>query len=260
MQRLASGGFRLVPWTVPAAVRYIEPRSSNARGSRRPYCTSPGLRMWQCKKCGEEHAEPFDACWNCGASRNGVENPDYRPVVDAAEIVVSQAAGGPWSGLVAGAGTAAVVGYIDRLVLDLVVLWDSPSLRNYLMEYLAGIAIWALVMAGGGAVTGWIGGRTGRVMSAAGKGALIMVLTQVLFVLVAGAADQILELPPQQMLAVLLNVAALGAIAGTVGTIVGRSRQGRDTNVACIQYSLSDVLLVTAMFAALGGSVAVLAQ
>ena len=36
--------------------------------------------MWQCEKCREEVDEPFDACWNCGAARDGTPDPDFLQV------------------------------------------------------------------------------------------------------------------------------------------------------------------------------------
>jgi hypothetical protein len=34
--------------------------------------------MWTCKKCGERIEETFDACWKCGTSMDGVEDPEFR--------------------------------------------------------------------------------------------------------------------------------------------------------------------------------------
>ncbi len=33
--------------------------------------------MWTCQKCQEKIEDSFDACWNCGTSQEGVENPDF---------------------------------------------------------------------------------------------------------------------------------------------------------------------------------------
>jgi hypothetical protein len=40
--------------------------------------------MWQCVKCREEVEENFDACWNCGTSRDGTEDPYFRKTEDVA--------------------------------------------------------------------------------------------------------------------------------------------------------------------------------
>ncbi len=34
--------------------------------------------MWQCGKCHETIGDSFDACWNCGTSKEGQENPDFK--------------------------------------------------------------------------------------------------------------------------------------------------------------------------------------
>jgi uncharacterized protein YbjQ (UPF0145 family) len=34
--------------------------------------------MWQCGKCQETIGDSFDACWNCGTSREGKETPDFK--------------------------------------------------------------------------------------------------------------------------------------------------------------------------------------
>jgi len=33
--------------------------------------------MWTCSKCREQVEDGFDACWNCGTSREGIEDPDF---------------------------------------------------------------------------------------------------------------------------------------------------------------------------------------
>lgn len=34
--------------------------------------------MWQCVKCREELEDSFDTCSNCGTSKDGPEDPDFR--------------------------------------------------------------------------------------------------------------------------------------------------------------------------------------
>ena len=34
--------------------------------------------MWECKKCRERVEGSFDVCWNCGTSRDGVEDPSFQ--------------------------------------------------------------------------------------------------------------------------------------------------------------------------------------
>jgi hypothetical protein len=33
--------------------------------------------MWQCTKCHETSDDTFGACWNCGTSKEGVEDPSF---------------------------------------------------------------------------------------------------------------------------------------------------------------------------------------
>ena len=39
--------------------------------------------MWQCVKCGEQVEEDFEGCWNCGTTRDGVEDPYFRKADEA---------------------------------------------------------------------------------------------------------------------------------------------------------------------------------
>ena len=34
--------------------------------------------MWQCGKCREKVEDGFDVCWNCGTSKAGVDDPEFR--------------------------------------------------------------------------------------------------------------------------------------------------------------------------------------
>ena len=38
--------------------------------------------MWECMKCSEQLEDSFDVCWNCGTSRDGTNDPDFRKVDD----------------------------------------------------------------------------------------------------------------------------------------------------------------------------------
>src|SRR4051794_40510266 len=39
--------------------------------------------MWQCTKCRESIEDPFDVCWSCGTSKDGVEDPSFQNAEDA---------------------------------------------------------------------------------------------------------------------------------------------------------------------------------
>src|SRR5262245_51376234 len=34
--------------------------------------------MWKCSKCLEAVDDGFEVCWNCGTSREGIEDPEFR--------------------------------------------------------------------------------------------------------------------------------------------------------------------------------------
>jgi hypothetical protein len=38
--------------------------------------------MWKCKKCHEEVEDSFAVCWNCGTSKEGIEDPSFRKADD----------------------------------------------------------------------------------------------------------------------------------------------------------------------------------
>ena len=40
------------------------------------------MDMWRCQKCGEAVDRWLDVCWRCGASRDGVEDPNFRSESD----------------------------------------------------------------------------------------------------------------------------------------------------------------------------------
>lgn len=39
--------------------------------------------MWPCVNCREKLEDNFDVCWNCGTSRDGTEDPDFRKADEA---------------------------------------------------------------------------------------------------------------------------------------------------------------------------------
>ncbi|MBX6313805.1 MAG: hypothetical protein IRY99_12940 [Isosphaeraceae bacterium] len=42
--------------------------------------------MWTCPKCGAKVDPSFDVCWQCGTSREGVEDPSFVPADQAEPI------------------------------------------------------------------------------------------------------------------------------------------------------------------------------
>jgi Zn finger protein HypA/HybF involved in hydrogenase expression len=47
--------------------------------------------MWQCAKCRKRLEDDFGSCWNCGTSKDGVEDPDFRKVDEVPSDQVSEA-------------------------------------------------------------------------------------------------------------------------------------------------------------------------
>ena len=53
--------------------------------------------MWQCMKCRQEVEDNFDVCWNCGTSRDGTEDPDFRKADEIPAASLSGVAAAPLS-------------------------------------------------------------------------------------------------------------------------------------------------------------------
>ena len=45
--------------------------------------------MWECRKCHEKHEDSFEVCWNCGTSKDGLEDPTFHRVDEIDPIAVS---------------------------------------------------------------------------------------------------------------------------------------------------------------------------
>ena len=41
--------------------------------------------MWLCSKCREQIEDTFEVCWNCGTSKDGVEDPSFSKRADGVE-------------------------------------------------------------------------------------------------------------------------------------------------------------------------------
>jgi hypothetical protein len=42
--------------------------------------------MWNCPKCSTKVDQDFDICWNCGTSKEGIEDPSFVPADQAEPI------------------------------------------------------------------------------------------------------------------------------------------------------------------------------
>jgi hypothetical protein len=54
-----------------------------------------GIGMWQCGKCRERVEDNFEVCWNCGTSRDGTEDPNFRKAEEAPVPSIEQHSGLP---------------------------------------------------------------------------------------------------------------------------------------------------------------------
>jgi len=50
-----------------------------------------GDTMWKCPKCQVQHEDAFEVCWNCGTSKEGVEDPAFSRVDESAQTSESSA-------------------------------------------------------------------------------------------------------------------------------------------------------------------------
>ncbi len=214
--------------------------------------------MWQCTKCGELIDEPFDACWSCGTSKDGVEQPAFHAEVDVVETPTVGRTSRRWNGFLAGAALTWLVGYVDFVVPYLVAMPGNSRIRDRLAEFLLAAAVWSLMVAVGGGIAGWIGSRTNRLVTTALKGALIVLVFQAMIIIFTSSPFAFFKIPLPRIVAILINLAALGAIAGCAGKIFGRSRQQVDTTEEPVQYSLAEMLFITMLFGFLFGSLAFL--
>jgi hypothetical protein len=215
--------------------------------------------MWRCQKCGEDIEDSFDVCWNCGTSKEGVEDLAFRAEEDVVETEPSGRPNRCWNGFLAGAAFTAVVGYVDYVIPYLAAMPTTPAIRANLGWILAGGVIWSLLHAGGGGISGWIGGRTKHMAGAAWRGALILLATHGVVELITGFVE-FLALPVGRIAAVFVNMLALGAIAGCIGVVFARPRPSGETPGEPVQYSLSEALFITVLFSVLFASLAVLSR
>jgi hypothetical protein len=42
--------------------------------------------MWTCPQCGESVEDSFDACWNCGTTKEGASDSDVQAVGKPARV------------------------------------------------------------------------------------------------------------------------------------------------------------------------------
>lgn len=216
--------------------------------------------MWQCTKCGEEIDDPFEACWNCGTSKDGVADPEFESETDAAEAGTPPENRWRLNAFWAAAIVTGVAGFVVFLVPPLVLMSNSPATRKMLGMYIVLAAAESFLVSCGGGLAGWIGSKTDRMAIAACRGVLILFVVQGLLNLLTGFVVVFIGMPAPKALGLLAAFASLGAIAGSVGRIVGRPNQDVKTAEERVQFRIADVLFFMLLFSCLFASIAVLAR
>lgn len=182
--------------------------------------------MWQCQKCGEEILDPFENCWVCGTSREGVEDPLFEPVVDQPDLSAGLSDSPTIRGFAAGAVVSVIVDFLHPFIMLFLVylagtvVIRKDALRSTLLFALA----WAEFAAIGGAIAGAIGARAKTVRSALVPCMLSCVLF--LFIFIAALTNFLVHWPGEVLLGSLTIAAFTGALAG--GFVVGRKLASQD--------------------------------
>ena len=216
--------------------------------------------MWRCQKCSEHIEDSFDTCWKCRKSKHGVEDPDFELEANVAQAGTPRGKLRRLNGFWAAAFVTAVVSFLSILVPWLGVMSDNPRIRISLVELLIMTAIQSLVVAIGGGFAGWIGEDTDHIAEAATKGALALLLVQGPLILITGGLAAFFEIPLHAKAAVLVSTLTLGAIAGSIGRIVGKLRVDDGSTEEPLQWSIGEMLFLTFLFSLLFAASAVLSR
>jgi len=184
--------------------------------------------MWRCKKCGEDIEDLFDACWACGTSREGVEDPLFKPVVDQPEASTGLSDSPTVRGLWTGAVVSVVIAFLHPFIMLFVAYLADPAAIGpgaLSSTFLFGF-VWAAFALIGGGIAGAMGARAQTERAALIGGVLSCVLFHFLFLI---AATNGLTHWPRKILLGSLSIAAFtGALAGFVGFVVGKKRGAKD--------------------------------
>lgn len=216
--------------------------------------------MWQCQKCGEGLDDSFDTCWKCRKTKYGVEDPDFELEADVAQAGPPRRRLRRLNGFWVAAFVTAVVSFINYLVPLLGSMSDNPRIRRNLGLLLVMRGIQSLFVALGGGLAGWIGEDTDRIADAAARGAFTLLLVQGPLIVITAGIAPFFGRPAYVQAAVLLNIAALGAIAGSIGRFVGKLRSGDGSAKEPLQWSIGEMLFVTFLFSLLFASGTVLSR
>jgi hypothetical protein len=187
--------------------------------------------MWQCPKCHEESEDPFDACWACGTSRDGVEDPHFKPVAES-DPPTDRMGAAAIRGLWAGAAVAVLLAFLHPFVMAFVnclVLHLSITLRTLTSAIFFGF-LWAMFAAVGGGIAGVIAARTRSKRSALVAGLVSGVLFHVVFLVSTSSAFG--HWPPPILFGSLTFAALSGTLAGSAGFFAGRRHPSEPCSVS----------------------------
>jgi hypothetical protein len=177
--------------------------------------------MWQCLKCHEESEHSFDVCWACGTSRDGVEDPLFRPVAES-ESPTDLMGAATTRGLWAGAAVAVLLAFLHPFVMAFLnyLVHPVPMTFGALTSVLFFGFLWAMFAAVGGGIAGAIAARTPIKRSALMAGLLSGVLFHLAFL--ASVTNAFGHWPPPILLGSLIFAALSGTLAGSAGFFAGR--------------------------------------
>jgi hypothetical protein len=178
--------------------------------------------MWQCRKCGENIEDSFDACWSCGTSRDGVEDPVFGPVVDQPELDVGLSSKPTVRGAKAGVAVSVPLAFLHPIVLVIpVCLVGVVPDWWYAFRFVILFGLWwAAFAAIGGGVGGAIGARVQTKQSALIAGLLSCAFFHVLFL--TAFTGGLGAWRPEVLLTSFGIAAITGAVAGHMGFASGR--------------------------------------
>lgn len=178
--------------------------------------------MWKCLKCGEEIEDDFEVCWACGTSREGIEDPAFKP----AETL--QNAGGDiggynrfGSGAIAGAVVAAVLAFVHPFLLWL--LFDRRPVPLHEM-WLSSFA-WSLFAGFLGGIVGGVGSLRQRPLGDITLGIILGVAGHLLFFRLVASDTILRRMPLQTLMSTYLVASAIGASAAAAGLLTGRRKR-----------------------------------
>jgi hypothetical protein len=175
--------------------------------------------MWECPKCGERIEELFDPCWACGTSRDGTEDPAFRPEEDLSTSPMDPQYLLRSRGSAVGAGTGAVLGLLHPTVVGAIAYAANPfsvGWQTVAFVLLIGL-FWAPFAALCGGIAGFVGALQQNQGAAVATGAIGGMVCHAVFVYATFGAIQ-----KPVFLCSLAIAALIGSLAGLAGLHAGR--------------------------------------